>query len=277
MLESSTHVAAPLASRRRIARCRVVVAYLVALLSVLAGGCAGRDRALRSGRPWQAAEVRPAGPRAADSLDDAIPHAPGLYFRAEAFHEDALAGPHEHAVVELVDIPVLVIRDADVFRTPPDRADAIARALQEALHVGDRFFVVGDDAGHPTIYSVSHHGGYPRRVLRVTRGDAIAYARRSGRAVDPHLLAEWWLAMLRDVFAVVLNHVHALSIYFMHCNFVRIHQTLRCTPAMEAKVTDRLWSLDDVAALVKAREESASDVTQKGWEARRRAGDSRRR
>ena len=30
------------------------------------------------------------------------------------------------------------------------------------------------------------------------------------------------------------NHMHALSIYFMHYNFVRIHQTLRCTPAMAA-------------------------------------------
>ncbi len=46
------------------------------------------------------------------------------------------------------------------------------------------------------------------------------------------------------------NHVHALSIYFMHYNFVRIHQTLRCTPAMEAKVTEKLWSLEDMVALV---------------------------
>ncbi len=46
------------------------------------------------------------------------------------------------------------------------------------------------------------------------------------------------------------NHIHALSIYFMHYNFVRIHQTLRCTPAMEAKVTDNLWSLEDMVALV---------------------------
>ncbi len=46
------------------------------------------------------------------------------------------------------------------------------------------------------------------------------------------------------------NHVHALSIYFMHYNFVRIHQTLRVTPAMEAGVTDRLWSLEDVDEIV---------------------------
>jgi hypothetical protein len=58
----------------------------------------------------------------------------------------------------------------------------------------------------------------------------------------------------------VENHAHALAIYFMHYNFVRIHQTLRCTPAMEAGVSDRLWSLDDMAALVEAREESAASA-----------------
>src|SRR6202030_2932816 len=46
------------------------------------------------------------------------------------------------------------------------------------------------------------------------------------------------------------NHMHALSIYSMHYNFVRIHQTLRCTPAMEAHVTDRLWSLEDMVRMV---------------------------
>jgi IS1 family transposase len=46
------------------------------------------------------------------------------------------------------------------------------------------------------------------------------------------------------------NHIHALSIYFMHYNFVRIHQTIRCSPAMEAGVSDRLWSLDDMVEIV---------------------------
>jgi hypothetical protein len=36
----------------------------------------------------------------------------------------------------------------------------------------------------------------------------------------------------------------------MHYNFVRIHQTLRVPPAMAAGVTDRLWSIEDIAALL---------------------------
>jgi IS1 family transposase len=46
------------------------------------------------------------------------------------------------------------------------------------------------------------------------------------------------------------NHMHALSIYFMHYNFVRTHQTLRCTPAMQAGVSDRPWDLNDIVAAV---------------------------
>jgi hypothetical protein len=38
----------------------------------------------------------------------------------------------------------------------------------------------------------------------------------------------------------------------MHYNFIRIHKTLRVTPAMAAGVTKQLWSIDDIAALVEA-------------------------
>jgi len=38
----------------------------------------------------------------------------------------------------------------------------------------------------------------------------------------------------------------AASLHFAHYNFVRVHRTLRVTPAMEARVSDRLWSLDEL-------------------------------
>jgi IS1 family transposase len=45
-------------------------------------------------------------------------------------------------------------------------------------------------------------------------------------------------------------HVASLAIHYMHYNFIRIHQTLRVTPAMAAGVTDRLWSMEDLVALL---------------------------
>ena len=45
------------------------------------------------------------------------------------------------------------------------------------------------------------------------------------------------------------NHAHALAIYYMHYNFGRIHKSLRVTPAMEAGVSDHVWSLAEIAKL----------------------------
>ena len=49
------------------------------------------------------------------------------------------------------------------------------------------------------------------------------------------------------------NHIHALSLYFVFYNFVRMHKTLRMSPAMAAGVTDHLWSMEDIVALIDAR------------------------
>ncbi|WP_431285885.1 IS1 family transposase [Humitalea sp. 24SJ18S-53] len=53
------------------------------------------------------------------------------------------------------------------------------------------------------------------------------------------------------------NHAHMVALYTVWYNFVRIHKTLRCSPAMAAGVSDRLWSMEDVVALIDAREAPA--------------------
>ena len=42
------------------------------------------------------------------------------------------------------------------------------------------------------------------------------------------------------------NHKAAIALHFFHYNFMRIHQTLRVTPAMQANITNRLWSWNDL-------------------------------
>ena len=46
------------------------------------------------------------------------------------------------------------------------------------------------------------------------------------------------------------NHVHALGLYTFHYNFCKIHKTLRCTPAMEAGVTGKVWEIADIVNLL---------------------------
>src|SRR5438445_7142382 len=46
------------------------------------------------------------------------------------------------------------------------------------------------------------------------------------------------------------NHIAAVAIYFMHYNFCRVHQTLRVTPAMQAGLTDHVWTVEEICSLV---------------------------
>jgi len=45
------------------------------------------------------------------------------------------------------------------------------------------------------------------------------------------------------------NHMHAVSFYFMVYNFVKIHKSIKTTPAMEAGVTTYLWSMEDIVMM----------------------------
>jgi IS1 family transposase len=48
----------------------------------------------------------------------------------------------------------------------------------------------------------------------------------------------------------VENHAYQVALHFMHYNFCRIHTSLRCTPAMEAGVSDHVWSIEEITDLL---------------------------
>lgn len=54
------------------------------------------------------------------------------------------------------------------------------------------------------------------------------------------------------------NHMHAVSLHFMFYNFCKIHSTLRVTPAMEAKIDDHVWSMEEVVMMA-----DTQDITEK--------------
>jgi hypothetical protein len=47
----------------------------------------------------------------------------------------------------------------------------------------------------------------------------------------------------------VKNHGHMVALYFIHDNFCGIHKTLRVSPAMEAGITNRVWTIDELLRL----------------------------
>jgi hypothetical protein len=48
----------------------------------------------------------------------------------------------------------------------------------------------------------------------------------------------------------VENHEAAVALHFMHYNFARVHQTLRVTPAMEAGISDHVWTIEEMVRLI---------------------------
>ncbi len=49
------------------------------------------------------------------------------------------------------------------------------------------------------------------------------------------------------------NHAAMIALFFMHYNFCRIHQTLRITPAMAAGVSDHVWEIGELVALLDSK------------------------
>jgi len=70
------------------------------------------------------------------------------------------------------------------------------------------------------------------------------------------------------------NHIATISLHFMYYNFAKIHGTLRVTPAMAAGVTEKLWDMADIVALVEEyREERQQEGRENAAERVRRSYD----
>src|SRR5712671_2084988 len=85
---------------------------------------------------------------------------------------------------------------------------------------------------------------------------STSYVERSNLTIRMHTRR---FTRLTNAFSKkVENHAHAVALHMMYYNFVRIHKTLRMTPAMAASVTSRLWEMSDVVEVLEAWETAAS-------------------
>ncbi len=77
---------------------------------------------------------------------------------------------------------------------------------------------------------------------------STSYAERSNLTMRMHMRR---FTRLTNAFSKkVENHAAAIALHTMYYNFVRIHQTLRVTPAMAAGVTDKLWEVSDIVEML---------------------------
>jgi IS1 family transposase len=81
---------------------------------------------------------------------------------------------------------------------------------------------------------------------------STSYAERNNLNVRMHSRR---MTRLTNAFSKKMeNHAHAMALHFLYYNFVRIHKTLKVAPAMAAGVTDRLWEVADMVAVLEAWE-----------------------
>lgn len=85
---------------------------------------------------------------------------------------------------------------------------------------------------------------------------STSFVERNNKTMRMHMRR---FTRLTDAFSKkVDNHAYAVALHMMYYNFVRIHSTLRMSPAMAAGVSARLWEIGDLVKLV----EDAEDANQ---------------
>jgi IS1 family transposase len=81
---------------------------------------------------------------------------------------------------------------------------------------------------------------------------STSYSERSNLTVRMHTRR---FTRLTNAFSKKLeNHAHSVALFAMYYNFVRIHKTLRTTPAMAGNVTTRLWGIGDIVDVLESWE-----------------------
>lgn len=62
------------------------------------------------------------------------------------------------------------------------------------------------------------------------------------------------MCFVDDLRSRLANRVYAVALHMMYYNFVKVHSKLRVSPALAAGVSERLWEISDIFALVEAEE-----------------------
>jgi IS1 family transposase len=119
---------------------------------------------------------------------------------------------------------------------------------------------------------IKHYGEPQGAVGRYSPGECVGIDRRrvEGRPDAAHVSTSYVerqnlnlrmgmrrFTRLTNAFSKKVEpHYHMVSLYTVFHNYVRIHKTLRCTPAMAAGLTKTLWNMDDLVAMIDAQAEA---------------------
>jgi IS1 family transposase len=132
--------------------------------------------------------------------------------------------------------------------------EATERAFGAAVDYAMLIKLYGNPATPETRYSPGECIGIETKVVMGApdpRHISTSYVERSNLSLR---MGNRRFTRLTNAFSKkIANHAHMIAIYYMYYNFCRVHQTLRVTPAMEAELSDHVWSIDELVALLDKR------------------------
>lgn len=134
-------------------------------------------------------------------------------------------------------------------------------AVENAFGIGVDYAVIEKHYGRGPAGSAPASARYsPARFTGATR--AVVVGNPDPRHVSTSFVERQNLTMRMSMrrFTRLTNgfskkiemHEHAVALHFAYYNFCKIHQTLRVTPAMEASLTDHVWSLEELIGLLES-------------------------
>jgi len=130
--------------------------------------------------------------------------------------------------------------------------DAVPSAFGRDIDYSQLIKIYGTSTESQGRYSPPHCTGVrAKEVLGYPEGRHVStsYVERQNLTMRMNMRR---FTRLTNAFSKKVENLgHAVALHFMYYNFCRIHQSLRCTPAMRAKVTDHLWEIEDILALLK--------------------------
>ena len=156
------------------------------------------------------------------------------------------------------DLPTVTAFITDLSERLANRVQLSSDALAAYVEATERAFGADVDYGQEVKFYEAEPVGRGRySPPHVTSAQRIVIAGNPDPAfISTSLIERQNLTMrmsmrrftrLTNAFSKKVENLRAaVSLHFAHYNLVRVHRTLRVTPAMEAGVSDRLWSLDEL-------------------------------
>jgi hypothetical protein len=93
-------------------------------------------------------------------------------------------------------------------------------------------------------------GSLPQPRCRTSTFPASDRLSNSGRGWHERVSMRRFTRLTNAFSKMLENHAAMVALYFMFYNFGRVHQALRVTPAMEAGISDHVWAIEEVIALL---------------------------